>query len=233
MTNPYETPVLLRQYLDFHYRGETPDYLPHHTLPHGVLAFPRRCAEKLIRHASRFDRALDLGCAVGGAAFVLASEFSEVHGIDFSQTFVTVATELAASGVFRSSEDAWTPPSELRKSAPVFSQGDACDLPADSGCFDAILLANLLCRLPDPAACLQGLRQHSRTGTVLLITTPCSWDSAYTPPEKQLLPTLERLHELLDSWCDCLETDEMPFVLRDHPRRAQFTVAQSTLWRVK
>jgi hypothetical protein len=31
-----------------------------------------------------------------------------------------------------------------------WSQGDACKLPADLGTFDAILAANLLCRVPDP-----------------------------------------------------------------------------------
>ena len=33
-------------------------------------------------------------------------------------------------------------------------QGDACALDANLGPFDAVLVANLLCRLPDPAAFL-------------------------------------------------------------------------------
>jgi len=233
MKNPYEGGGLLRQYLDFHHRGESPGYLPLHALPPGVLAYPRRCADKLIRHATRFERALDLGCSVGGASFVLAREFRAVVGIDSSQIFISAANELAQKGVFRTSEDQWTLSSELRKCVPLFREGDACSLPPDLGRFDAILLANLLCRLPDPAACLDGLKRHSLAGSVIHITTPCSWDADYTPPEKQLVPTLERLHGALDSWCDCLETDEMPFVLRDHERRAQYTVAQSTLWRVR
>lgn len=233
MTNPYESGVLLRQYLDFHYRGETPDYLPHHPLPPGVLAYPRRCADKLTRAATRFDRALDLGCAVGGGTFVLSRSFQEVVGIDFARRFIDAAQMLAREGLFRSSEDTWHLPSEVRKCVPQFLQGDACALPNSPGRFDAILLANLLCRLPDPAACLQGLRKLTAPGSVILITTPCSWDDGYTPPEKQLRPTLEGLHQLLDPWCDCLEVTEMPFVLRDHVRRAQFTVAQASTWRVR
>ena len=35
--------------------------------------------------------ALDLGCAVGGAAFELARSFSHVLGIDFSHKFIEAA----------------------------------------------------------------------------------------------------------------------------------------------
>jgi hypothetical protein len=36
-----------------------------------------------------------------------------------------------------------------------FEQGDACNLRADLGSFDAVLAGNLLCRLPDPKGFLQ------------------------------------------------------------------------------
>lgn len=232
MTDRYETGVLLKQYLDFHYRGEDAAYLPLHPLPPGLLAYPRRCADWVVRHTERFGRALDLGCAVGGSSFVLARSFEEVVGVDFSVSFIGAARELAADGVFRCSEEEWEVFSEVRKTVPVFRRGDACALPEDLGVFDAVLMANLLCRLPDPAACLAGLRRHVRAGSVLVFTTPCSWDEAYTPREKQLVPTLEGLTVLLSPWCRLLEVREMPFVLRDHQRRAEFTVAQGSVWRV-
>lgn len=233
MTDPYETEPLLRQYLDFHFRGGNSDYLPHHPLPRGVLDYPRRCAHKVIDHSLRTGRALDLGCAVGGSSFVLAESFDEVLGIDFSRTFIDAASELATHGVFRMSEDTYVPSSEPRKGHLTFRQGDACALPENIGTFDAILMANLLCRLPDPAACLEGLKHITTPGSILVFMTPCSWDEAYTPPEKWLWPTEQALHRHLDPWCTCLETSDMPFVLRDHQRRAQFTVALCTVWRVK
>ncbi|MGA0332454.1 MAG: methyltransferase domain-containing protein [Kiritimatiellia bacterium] len=244
MPDSYESEALLRQYLDFHYRSGDPGYLPHHPLPPGVLEYPRRCAEKVLQYSRRFDRALDPGCAVGGSTFVLATRFQEVVGVDLSASFIRTATALAQHGVFRLpepfrhgngqglSEETYTLPSELRNTSPRFEQGDACALRPDLGCFDAILMANLLCRLPDPAACLQNLRNHTRPGSLLVFMTPCSWDEDFTPREKWLFPTLEALHQHLDPWCGCLEVSEMPFVLRDHERRAQFTVAQCSVWEV-
>lgn len=233
MSDLYESEPLLRQYLDFHYRSQDTDYLPYHPLPAGVLGYPARCAAKLIEHCGSHHTALDLGCAVGGSSFELAKVFDQVVGIDFSASFINAASELARIGNFRLSEILYTPPSEVRKCTPLFKKGDACDLPEDLGTFDAILMANLLCRLPDPAACLAGLHAHTRAGSVLLFTTPCSWNEAFTPREKWLWPTLEGLHDHLDSWCDCQEVLEMPFVLKDHERRAQFTVAQASVWRVR
>lgn len=232
MPDYYESEPLLRQYLDFHYRSQDPDYLPLHPLPEGVLRYPERCAAKLIEHCGAFSSALDLGCAVGGSSFTLASVFEKVLGIDFSNSFIRTASELANTGEFRLAEIPYSLPSGNRKCTPVFQTGDACHLPEDLGVFDAILMANLLCRLPDPAACLTQLKKITRPGSVLLFTTPCSWDESFTPREKWLWPTLEGLHNHLDSWCECIEVLEMPFVLKDNERRAQFTVAQASVWKV-
>jgi len=233
MTDPYETEALLRQYLDFHYRGQLPDYLPLHGLPKSVLGYPRRCADWVIEHARQTGRALDLGCAVGGSAFALSAAFDEVVGIDFSRQFIETATTLRDQGVFRASENEWVPFSDARKTRVRFLQGDACALPEDLGMFDAVLLANLLCRVPDPAACLLGLRPHLNPGGVLVICSPTSWETAYTPREKWLDPIGEHLHRLLDPWCDLVETRDMPFALRVHSRRAEYTIAHGSVWRVK
>ncbi len=229
----YESDALLEQYLAFHYQGGDPDYLPHHPLPPGLLDYPRRCAERLLRHAPSPARALDLGCAVGAASFHLARAASEVIGVDFSARFIAAADALARYGLFRHSETDFTPPSEPRKTTPRFLRGDACALPTELGSFDAVLLANLLCRLPDPAACLHGLRHVTTPGAILLITTPCSWDAAFTPPEKWLVPTLDALTRHLSPWCERVEVLDLPFLLRDHERRAQFTVAQASVWQVR
>lgn len=243
MTDKYETGELLAQYLDFHFQGEDAAYLPHHPLPNSVLAYPRRCADWTVRHATLHGRALDLGCAVGGASFVLSRSFKEVVGIDFSRQFIDAARTLAETGVFRSSEKEWTcfPMigktgngfSDDRKRAPDFRVGDACALSKDLGVFDAVMMANLLCRLPDPAACLDGIRKHVHSGSVIVLMTPCSWDEAFTPKEKQLVPTLPALKSLLEPWCDLLEVRDFPFVLRVHERRAEYTVALGTAWRVR
>ena len=233
MTNTYETEPLLRQYLDFHFRGGDKDYLPHHPLPEGVMDYPVRCAEKVIQHTKRKQRALDLGCAVGGSTFALASTFRNVVGIDYSHAFINTANEITSRGSFILKDEIYRLPHHVKKGSVSFEQGNACSLREDLGTFDAVLMANLLCRLPDPALCLIGLQSITKKGSVLVFMTPCSWDAEYTPREKWLWPTEGALHEHLDPWCTHLETTEMPFVLRDHERRAQFTVALCTAWQVK
>lgn len=62
-----------------------------------------------------------------------------------------------------------------------FFRGDACSLSeyAESregfGTFDGVILANLLCRLPDPFTCLEALPKIVNVGGVVVIVTPFSW----------------------------------------------------------
>lgn len=63
-------------------------------------------------------------------------------------------------------------------------QGDACALPADLGTFDGILAANLLCRVPDPQACLAGMAAALNPGGVLVLTSPFTWMEDYTAKAK-------------------------------------------------
>ena len=61
-----------------------------------------------------------------------------------------------------------------------FKCADACNLPRDLAPVDAILAANLLCRLPDPASFLDRLPALLRPGGVVVLTTPWSWLEAWT-----------------------------------------------------
>lgn len=62
-----------------------------------------------------------------------------------------------------------------------FFRGDACALSGYAasregfGTFDGVILANLLCRLPDPRACLEALPKIVNAGGVVVIVTPFSW----------------------------------------------------------
>jgi SAM-dependent methyltransferase len=68
-----------------------------------------------------------------------------------------------------------------------FFKGDACalsDYAKDKdgfGTFDGVILANILCRLPDPRACLNALPRIVNKGGVVVIVTPFSWlEGKYT-----------------------------------------------------
>ncbi|KAJ9510921.1 hypothetical protein QJQ45_027851 [Haematococcus lacustris] len=103
--------------------------------------------------------ALDVGCAVGGASMELARAFTDVLGIDYSHAFVAAAQGMARDGTrqyeavlegeLRQTYTA-SVPTDIDRTRVRFMQGDACDLPKSLPQFDAVLAANLLCRLPDP-----------------------------------------------------------------------------------
>ena len=75
--------------------------MPYDFGPRQGADFPARLAELAAKHApvadgGRVTRALDVGCAVGGATFALARHFSAAHGIDYSAAFVAAAKRLQA-----------------------------------------------------------------------------------------------------------------------------------------
>ena len=67
---------------------------------------------------------------------------------------------------------------------PLPLPGDACALPPDLAQLDAVLAANLLCRLPDPSKLLARLPALVKPGGVLVLVSPYSWLPGWTPKEK-------------------------------------------------
>lgn len=246
MSVAYESPQLLGQYLLLHY-GKPDEVLPWSGGPGEALGYPVRCAARLgrAREGRRTSRFLDLGCAVGRSTFEGLRWAEEAVGLDYSATFIDAAGRLAREGkmdyVRVDEGDRVTGlraevPVELPRMRAMFRRGDACRLEQekDLGVFDAVLLANLLCRLPDPAACLRSLAKLVVPGGTVLITTPCSWMEEFTPKEAWLggneLPTLEGIRANLEADFEWQSTEEMPFLIREHARKYQWSVAQASVW---
>lgn len=245
----YESDRILSEYLLFHY-GWHEEILPYGFGPVGALDFPWRCAEVLLSVLpdTNDSRALDLGCAVGRSAFELARKCNEVVAIDSSRTFIDAANYLRESGEYffrRVDEgDLTTPllakvPDGIYREHVDFRVGDACHLPDDLGTFDCALLANLLCRLPDPAACLEQMKRLIVPGGYLMITTPGTWSEDFTPKENWLgghdrdgcpVTTEEGLHHHLNADFELIRSGDMAFLIREHIRKFQWSVARMTLW---
>ena len=88
--NVYETDNLLNMYLGLHFplSGSSENVNPildHANTPIHGLRFPQRVAELLcsLNPDKTNNRALDVGCAVGGASFELAKTFDHVEAFDF------------------------------------------------------------------------------------------------------------------------------------------------------
>lgn len=241
----YESEDLLHQYLLFHY-GSPEDQLPWPFGPRDALDFPARCVSEgfLPDRLPPAARALDIGCAVGRSTFELARMVDFVIGIDFSDTFIMAARTLAREGHIPYSikqTGTITRPMEARRPADCpgqiqFEQGDATDLRPDLGSFDAVLAANLLCRLPNPRRFLQRLPDLVRPGGQLVITTPNTWLESFTAPSYWLGATPDS-GEPLEALTAELQPDfrreavwDMPFLIREHHRKYQWSVAQASRW---
>lgn len=245
-SSSYETDDLVHQYLLFHYGGHK-EQLPWSFGPAEALDFPLRCVTEGVDPATLpgHARALDVGCAVGRAACALAGIFDEVIGIDYSAAFVDAARRLVEEGAI---------PYRVRETGTImrervarlpsglsgtlrFEQGDAQDLRPDLGAFDCVLACNLLCRLARPDAFLQRLPDLLNPDGQLVITTPNTWLESFTAREFWIGATpetgepLEALKARLDPAFELQLVWDMPFLIREHKRKYQWSVAQATRWR--
>lgn len=245
----YESAKAVDEYLQFHF-GNEKELVPYNAdiVPSAALGFTLRCANLGLLGKGR-TRALDIGCAVGGMSFELAKNFESVVGIDFSHAFVAAAEHMRSvgtreytaviEGTVVEKRTASVDPS-VERTRMTFKQGDACDLPKDIGKFDAIIAANLLCRLPDPRAFLDRLPSLLNPGGVVVIVSPYSWLPEYTAREKWLgggingLRGREAMSNIMRSnGLELVEGREMPFLIREHERKFQWGCSDGTVWRMK
>jgi putative 4-mercaptohistidine N1-methyltranferase len=242
-TAGYESDRLLAEYLLFHY-GTPAEVLPYPFGPREALGYAVRCVSECLGD-HRGGRALDLGCAVGRSSFELARHFEEVIGIDLSRKFIAAAQTLQREGRLayeRSDEGALrTPlmarvPGETAVDRVSFEVGDATELREGLGAFDVVLMANLIDRLADPRRCLARLPQLVRPGGRLILSSPYTWLEEFTPREHWLGGadgTLPALREILAPSFEFIEARDLPFLIREHARKFQWSVAQASLWRRK
>lgn len=239
--NVYESNKLLNEYLLFHYGTET-DLLEWDFGPKSALDFAVRTVETTFDwdRVANSARALDVGCAVGRSSFELSKRCAEVIGIDFSQAFVDAAEAIRSSGslAYERLEEGnvWTQqtatlPAGSTVEAVSFEQGDAMNLRSDIGSFDLVHAANLLCRLTEPKKFLTRLTDLVNPDGQLVFTTPCTWMEEFTPRENWPAgSTLDFLKENLGEAFNFVSTKEMPFLIREHRRKFQWTVAQASIW---
>ena len=265
--NVYETDESLHMYLGLHFPSSGADegVLPiiHHShAPIHALRFPQRVAELLIGlNSGKMERALDVGCAVGGSSFELAKRFDRVDAFDYSSNFVAAAKRMKTGEKVRFNipieadllaevtavhEEGIT--QEIRDKVNFF-QGDACRIgemmvsDEQLGNYDGIIMSNLLCRLPDPLSCLSGLSSVVNTGGVVVIVTPFSWLEQFTlrnkwlggfydPVSKEPRRSKDELQRIMEEQgFEKIHEEEMPLVIREHQRKYQYIVSKATGWR--
>lgn len=250
MVNPYETDSLLAQYLLFHY-GRAEEILPHRFGPVDALDFAVRVVHECFVPAEVQGpgRALDLGCAVGRSSFELARFCEEVVGIDYSAGFIKACKRLQSDGAvpFRRVDQGELttdlvahPPDGVELGRVRFETGDACDLRDHLSDFDVVLMANLIDRVPNPRACLSRLPGLLKPGGQLVIASPFTWLEEYTPKDQWLggfeqdggrVGTFDTLVELLAGDFVLERSLDLPFLIREHARKFQWSVSLVGVWR--
>lgn len=243
MPNFYETDRAVAEYLLFHYAPPEVQ-MPWAIGPREGVEFPVRCVTRTFDFAAlpASSRALDLGCAVGRATFELSRHCDEVVGVDASERFITAARAMQRAGELTydaplegdlcESQTARRPV-EARPDRVTFEVGDALALRPGLGSFDCVLAANLLDRVPEPARLLRGFAGLVRPGGQLVLTSPYTWMEDYTPRSEWLTRDSRRTTEVLASHLEAfrfVRRLDLPFVLREHARKFQWSVAEATVW---
>ncbi len=245
----YETEKYLNEYLLFHY-GQPEEVMAWEFGPKDAAGFAARCVSDCIEIGALPEkpRALDLGCAVGRSSFELARYCTEVIGVDFSKAFIHAAVELRRNGRIHfdrveegmlTSRCVATVPAEIDRMRVHFEIGDALKLRGTLGDFDVVLAANLLCRLEDPIQLLLKFSQLVRPGGQLILVSPYSWSREFTPPPKWLggyenngnrYETFRTISDFLRADFDMVRTREIPFLIREHARKYQWSVSHGSVW---
>ena len=197
---------------------------------------------------------LDVGCAVGGSSFEFSATAGRTLGIDFSRRFVEAAEALRAGGTLPFS---YTVEGELQATATArlpasarsdrvrFLTGDACAMPAAvaaGGPYHIIHGANLLCRLPDPAAFLAQLPALLARDGVIVFISPYSWLPAYTARDRWLGGKVGRTgaaawsrdglaDAMRELGFDLAHEEDVPFLIREHARKFQWGCSHLTVFK--
>jgi 2-polyprenyl-3-methyl-5-hydroxy-6-metoxy-1,4-benzoquinol methylase len=120
-----------------------------------------------------------------------------------------------------------------------FEAGDAHCLRENLGAFDVVLAANLIDRLADPGRLIQRLPSLVKLHGQLIITSPYTWMEEFTPHgrwlggrevEGEKVSTYDALKVLLAQHFKLRRTLDLPFLIREHARKFQWSVAQATVW---
>ena len=261
----YESARAVDEYLQFHFA--TPRELAPivgEFVNKEALDFPALCAKETTAAARsagcRRTRVLDVGCATGRHSFELSTDFDEVVGFDFSAAFVRACNKMKhdgkceyqalVEGTLMETRTAFLP-KEVNASKCQFVVGDACNmfdiaLPGGRqlGTFDAVVAANLLCRLPDPKKFLRDMHVIVKPSGVFVLISPYSWLPEYTKKEAWVggytdkqsgapVMTKDEVLKAMSGGFDLISEKNMPFLIREHQRKYQIGCSHCMVFKRK
>lgn len=242
----YESDKVISQYLLFHY-GTQEETLPYPFGPHDALDFPMRSVIECLDVISLpvHAKALELGCAVGRASFELSRYCDKVVAVDKSQAFISAAKHIQEHGqleykIAGEGTQEYTYyaklPHEVDPTKIEFRCEDVMNFESNTGKYDVVLAANILCRLPDPQKFLRMLGHLVQPGGQLILISPYTWLEEFTSRDQWLVGVkkpLEIIENHLKETFELQDAFNMPFLLRETIRKYEWCVSQASLWKRK
>jgi len=124
-----------------------------------------------------------------------------------------------------------------------FWQGDACNLKEHFTGYDLVLGTNLIDRLYEPHLFLESIHQRINENGYLILTSPYTWLEEYTSKEFWIggyedeegneVSTLDGLKKMLGKHFTFVACEDVPFVIRETPRKYQHTISEMSVWKKK
>jgi SAM-dependent methyltransferase len=240
MEKNYESEESLGIYLQFHY-GNIPDPFSDRFEMGRFGQFNERVLKNFLRVPEKSDStALDLGCGVGGATFLLSKSFKKVIGIDLSKSFIHTANTIRNSGeidfhVRRLGRERVLGkvllPEGAKAEAVEFEVGDACSLREFDAPFDCVIALNLICRTPEPDKVIHHLEELVKPGGQLILAMPLSWDEEFTPSDQWISGNpVDYLKARLNTSFYLDGCDDLAFLMRETERKHHWCVSHCSSW---
>jgi ubiquinone/menaquinone biosynthesis C-methylase UbiE len=122
---------------------------------------------------------------------------------------------------------------------------DADGEPLDCSHFNLIVCANLIDRLRSPKDVLHYLASVQKKGDWLFLLSPYTWMEEWTEKKNWIggfykdgdhsmpVTTFDGLKSELDATYELITSSDVPFLLREHARKFQYSTSHFTAWRRK
>ena len=220
------------------------------------MEFPTTLAQHAAAAAARAgagtDRALEVGCSVGGGTFALAKLFGAVTGVDSEPACIAHAQRLQESGEARFSARTEGERAEhhavtldadkATRARTTFRVMDPCCLSPELGAFDLVVVNNVLSRVVSPKSVLGRMgsaRGLVAVGGVCVVADTFDWQEELTPRDSWLGGLSDGEADSRAGVASCLRASgfaflsesSVPLFVRASSRSASLSAVCVSAWR--
>ena len=245
--------------LHLHYGDANPEL--HHTLLPQAIRDMVKYSDAVVnvvmdgieRSGAKTNSLLDIGCGMGGPAFLLARHFDAITALDIEKPVIDTCKALQekrcipyALPIEGELVDDFMAcvPEDVDRSRVEFRQTDALCLAPSLGVFDAVLVSNTLDKLAAPNGLigrLGGSRGLVRQGGILVTIDGFNWQGKVTPKQLWLggytnsdghpVRSSTGLEQVLGDHFELISTTNIPCLNYQNERKYTLEICEARVWR--